>query len=386
MATRPYPRIRTAGDPFERGQQYGEQARNRIARSIDAYAGVFQRYAGWDWSAVRAAALPFERPLQDYDERYFHEIRGIASGACTEVADILALNVRTEIMYAAKAADAKTSSAPYPSECSSFAVLPQASLDGHMLMGQNWDWLVHSFDTTVVLEVRQDDGPDFVTIVEAGLLAKTGFNSAGLGLVTNALATSEDRGEIGVPHHAVLRGILDGETISDALAAVQRLPRASSGNYLIGHVDGLAVDVEGAPGDFSRLFLILPDDGLLVHTNHFLSPAFDLKDVSLWLMPDSPFRLERVRALLGERERIAVEDLMTVLGDHSNYPLAVCCHPDTRLPAEDHEATAASVVMDLDTRSLWLADGNPCTTPFRLLSYGEDFAPAPQREPDASAA
>lgn len=386
MATRQYPRIRTVGGSFERGHQYGEQARSRITRSIEAYAGVFQRDAGWDWPTVRAFAQRFERPLRDYDERYFDEIRGIASGAGTEVTDILALNTRTEIMYAAKAADAKTSSASYPSECSSFAVLHQASRDGHVLMGQNWDWLVHSFDTTVVLEAQQDDGPGFVTIVEAGLLAKTGFNSAGLGLVTNALATSEDRGEVGVPHHAVLRGILDGETISDALAAVQRLPRAASGNYLIGHVDGLAVDVEGAPGDFSRLFLILPDNGMLVHTNHFLSPTFDLKDVSLWLMPDSPFRLERVRAFLGELEKIGVEDLMTVLGDHTNYPLAVCCHPDTRLPAEDHEATAASIVMDLDTKSLWLADGNPCTTPFRLLSYSEDFALAPEREPDASPA
>ena len=35
----------------------------------------------------------------------------------------------------------------------------------------------------------QDDGPDFVTVVEAGLLAKTGMNSSGIGLATNALVT-----------------------------------------------------------------------------------------------------------------------------------------------------------------------------------------------------
>jgi isopenicillin-N N-acyltransferase-like protein len=56
-----------------------------------------------------------------------------------------------------------------------------------------------------VLEVRQDEGPDFVTVVEAGLLAKTGMNAAGLGLVTNALVTDADVGEPGLPYHVLLR-------------------------------------------------------------------------------------------------------------------------------------------------------------------------------------
>jgi hypothetical protein len=41
---------------------------------------------------------------------------------------------------------------------------------------------LHAARTLVVLEVRQPDGPNFVTVVEAGLLAKTGMNAAGLGL------------------------------------------------------------------------------------------------------------------------------------------------------------------------------------------------------------
>ena len=62
-------------------------------------------------------------------------------------------------------------------ECSAFASLPAASAEAHTLVGQNSDWRLHSFDTVVVLEARQDEGPDFVTVVEAGLLAKTGMNS-----------------------------------------------------------------------------------------------------------------------------------------------------------------------------------------------------------------
>ena len=37
-----------------------------------------------------------------------------------------------------------------------------------------------SADTVVLLESTPDDGPSFMTVVEAGLLAKFGMNSAGL--------------------------------------------------------------------------------------------------------------------------------------------------------------------------------------------------------------
>src|SRR6266446_10660130 len=70
-------------------------------------------------------------------------------------------------------------------------------------------WLLHAAQTLVVLEARPDDGPDFVTVVEAGLLAKAGLNAAGLGLVTNALVTDADVGEPGLPYHVLLRAILD---------------------------------------------------------------------------------------------------------------------------------------------------------------------------------
>jgi isopenicillin-N N-acyltransferase-like protein len=234
----------------------------------------------------------------------------------------------------------------------------------------------------IVLEVRQDDGPDFVTVVEAGLLAKTGMNSSGIGLATNALVTDRDRGEPAVPYHVILRAVLDAETISDALTVLQERPRSSSANYLVAHRDGIAVNVEAAPGDFSRLFLLFPEEGVLLHTNHFLSASFDGKDVSLWVMPDSPFRLERLREAVGvARPDLALETFQRALADHANYPSGVCCHPDRRLGYHDQSATVASVLMDLDERAMWVADGHPCTAPYRRLDYAGFLSkPSPVRE------
>lgn len=375
-----FPHVRVEGGHRERGRQYGEQARDRVRRSIEAYDEVFSHYAGWRWDDVRNEAHRYVEPVERFDPRYLEEIRGIAEGAGVAFEDILGINVRTEVMFAAKARAAEAEGRRVDG-CSAFAVLPEASDTGHTLIGQNWDWLLHSFDTVVVLEAKQDDGPDLVTIVEAGLLAKTGMNSSGIGLTTNALVTDRDEGAPGIPYHLVLRAMLDAENTSDAYAVAQRGFRSSSANYLVASEDGVAVDVEAEPGDFSRLLLNFPSGGVLLHTNHFVSPAFDGKDVSLWVMPDSPFRLERLRSAVDAAGRkLRIEDFQTFLSDHANYPSGVCCHPDARMHELDQGATVASVLMDLDARRMWIADGHPCTNPYRELDYSAFLSkPSPLR-------
>lgn len=83
-----------------------------------------------------------------------------------------------------------------------------------------------------MLEVEQPDRPNFVTVVEAGLLAKASLNSAGLGIAVNALVTSLDCGELGVPFHVLIRAFADCESLSDAIYVATKNTRASSGNYL----------------------------------------------------------------------------------------------------------------------------------------------------------
>lgn len=359
-----FPHVRVEGGSRDRGRSYGEQVRDRVRRSIEAYREVFAAYADWGWETVTDHARGYEESIERFEPRYLEEIRGIAEGAAVDAADVLAINVRTEVMFAAKARDAAGRLVP---ECSAFAVTPSRSTDGHTLIGQNWDWLLHAADTVVVLEAEQPDRPDFVTVVEAGLLAKTGMNSSGIGLVTNALVSDADRGVPGIPYHIALRAILDAETLTDAYATLQRGSRSSSANYLVAHADGLAVNIEGAPGDFEQLFLTFPTDGLLLHTNHFTSDRFQGKDVGLLVMPDSPFRLHRLGDRIGSKSALSLQDFRNVLADHANHPSGICCHPDARLdPFEDGE-TLASIVMDLDTRRMWVADGHPCTVPYREL-------------------
>jgi isopenicillin-N N-acyltransferase-like protein len=359
-----FPRIRVQGGPFERGQQYGVQAAGRIRKSVEIYRRVFQHYAGWDWGQVTAHAGAYAAPIAAYRAHFIDEMRGIAAGAGLAFEDVLALNVRTEIMFAAVARAAA-------GECTAVVALPEATPDGHTLLAQNWDWKPDTAETVVLLEVEPDQGPRFITAVEAGLLAKTGMNSAGIGLVTNALVSDQDQGVPGIPYHAVLRAILESERLSQALLAVTYHRRASSANYLIAHRDGEAINVEAAPGDYARVYTAFPAGGTYSHTNHFICPGFDLKDVGLWEGPGSLFRQHRAEKFLaGRRGGCDVAALQEILADHFNYPNAVCAHPDPDLARVEQYATVFSIVMDLDSATIWLADGNPCRTPYRRLDTG----------------
>mgnify|MGYP000725348696 CR=1 FL=1 len=357
-----FPTIRVRGTPAERGRQLGQQARHQIQHNIELYRELFRHYAGWDWHRVTNYAANFRQPIADYEPRYLIELEGIAAGAGVAVEDILALNVRTEIMFAAVARQAAR-------ECTAFALLPAATADGHTLIGQNWDWHPGMRDTLIVLHAQQDSGPDYVTVVEAGLLAKMGFNAAGIGLAANALISDRDRGDAGVPFHVVLRGLLDAETMTQALAAINRRPRASSANYLVAHRDGEAFNAETAPGNYTRVYADFAVGDMIVHTNHFTASRFDLCDVGLWNGPDSPFRYTRLTHLLRSAAGgLDVARLQTALADHFNRPHSICRHPDPAAPAAEQYATIASVIIDLSAGIMWLAEGNPCEVAYRPIA------------------
>jgi isopenicillin-N N-acyltransferase like protein len=357
-----YPHIRVTGDPRERGRQYGEQARERVGRSVGLYRRVFQHYAGWSWDRVTSHARDYRPAIEAVRPRYLDEMAGIADGAGLAVDDILALNVRTEIMFAAVARKAA-------GECTSFAILPSGTAGGHPLIGQNWDWKTGCTETVVVLEAQQDVGPSYVTVVEAGLLAKTGMNSAGIGLVTNALVSDEDRGDPGLPYHVILRSILDARNLTDALDAVQHHPRSSAANYLVASREGMAVDIEAAPGDHSRVWLTWPDPDQLVHANHYVCET-GLKDVMRWYSPDSPFRHRRASTLLENvRGRAHPAQLQALMRDHVNGPSSICTHPDPTMHELEQDMSVASVLYDLESSTMWIADGQPCQHEYRTIEY-----------------
>lgn len=361
----PIPRISLRGTPFQRGQQYGQQARTLVRQSVQSYERVFAHHAQWDWPAVVRHAGTYQAATADFAPSAVEEMRGIADGAGLDYGDILALNVRSEVMFASGAEGGDRLAEALANECSAFAVLPEAAGDGHTLIGQNWDWLLHARGTVVLVDVRRDDGPGYLTLVEAGLLAKTGVNAAGVAVCTNTLVSVPGDEPGGVPYHVLLRRLLDAESITAATSTVINADKALSANYLLGAADGLAIDLEAVPGGLTAARPLMPERGVLVHANHFLSPDLARTDRWLGTSPGTLFRQYCLRSALDRATpTVTVPALQRMLSDHRNYPHSVCAHSDDRAAEYERYATIASIIYDLDAREVHLAPGSPCTTAY----------------------
>jgi isopenicillin-N N-acyltransferase-like protein len=360
MSATSYPRVAISGAPYERGAQLGRQVPERIRNTLEMYRDAFSHYTGLSWDEVRTRASAFQPAIEAYDDELVPEMAGMADGAGLALEDILAINTRTEVMYG-------FSDVMLP-ECTAFGVRGASTDNGDVLLAQNWDWLPPSRDSCIVLEAELPGRPSFVTFVEAGLVAKMGFNDAGIGMVTNLLLTDEDRGEVGVPFHVVLRGILTSPTFADAVAAVTRARRASSGNYLVASVEGELVNLEARPGGPENVRRTEPTRDHVHHANNFCEPIGSARDRGIETLPDSPRRTDRINELLQAIDGpIDVDVAGELLRDHDGRPTSICRHADDGLPLLERIVTVGSVIVELTAGRLHLAGGPPCENAYEAI-------------------
>lgn len=334
----PAPLIEISGPPRERGRQYGAQAAARIRLGIAHYSGQLGT-TGLDSAGIREIALSFEAQVARFDADMAEEMRGIAEGAEVHPADILLLNARTEILKLAK-----RRKDPEPDGCTGLVAMPAATADGRLIHAQNWDWKAECADTSVVLKIRREDGPDILTFTEAGGLARSGLNAAGIAITANYLESDRDYRRLGVPLALIRRKALMASRLAVAMHAVYTTQKSASNNMIVSHAGGICIDFECAPDE---TFQLHPEDGLLVHANHWLSPVAlsKLKDTGILNTPDSLYRDIRVRELLApQRGRITVDAVKAALLDDYETPWSVCRPPRPNL-SNNLSATVAQIVM-----------------------------------------
>jgi isopenicillin-N N-acyltransferase-like protein len=378
MTNHRYRHIRISGNPVERSLQYGTLARNEIHNTKQRYEDAFSA-VGVTWTEATRIAQGFLNDVSQWRPDLMEEIEAIARGAQLSTEDMFTINCRTEVLWAAARQSAENPERPQPGECSSFALESDPEASRGVVVGQNWDWLEVLSDSVIVLEVDRPDGPNYVTVVEAGLLAKTTLNQAGVGIGINTLMSSLDGQPGGIPFHFVIRALADVTTVNEGIETVRSITRASSGNYVLGSAGGDIVTIETAPGDATNVFPVPADGGAVVHTNHFLHDIVGGFDLAAHDMADSYPRLDRMRDMISHHPGpITVPHLMDALADHTNSPLSVCTHPDGSSHPDERWATLAGIVMETDTRSLHLAAGTPCQAEWETIDYsGFLAAPTP---------
>lgn len=373
-AEAPFPIIRIEGAPFERGVSYGEQARDRIERSLAFYVDHVVPTLDVTFGDLCEGVLAHLDGWRAADPEIIEEIEGIAQGSGRSVAEILFLNTRGAfVMPPADQRDA----AAKDDGCSSFAVLPRASRNGHMLTGQNWDYLAGIRDTVILLHVRPEAGPTQLMILEAGQVGRHGMNTAGVAMHANGLG-SRMRNPAAIPSTFMRRRILRSPGITEAINAAITPPRAGSTNLVITHRDGFAIDLETLPDTIRWLY---PTDGWLFHTNHFVAEIPPQLADTYAPSADSLLRYGRAIELMGAAARdggIGHAELAAILSDHVGNGMGLCSHIDPAAAPHEQWCTVATVISDLTAGVMSVSAGPPCEHAFVDVSLetGEVLEPA----------
>jgi isopenicillin-N N-acyltransferase-like protein len=366
------PLLRLGGAPRAIGEVHGRAAADLIAHNLDVYFRRFAAEVLLPREEVLRRTTRYWATVPGHSPEFAAMVEGIAEGARQPLLEVAALNLRYELLYTEFSRIGRTALGGLPApagECTAFAVLPAASADGHLRLGQNWDWFPGI--AGLLLHVARPDGLSVLCFTEAGIAGgKIGLNSAGLGLAVNGLLSDQDDwSALGRPFHVRTWEVLCSRTLDDAVQAVARGHRSCSANFVIGQAvapgDGAAVNVETAPRVVNAQPLA---GGVFAHANHFLdADRLGIRQPLDEERRSTYHRCARMDGLLAtaaDRGPIGVETLQAILRDHDERPDSICRHPSPALPDGERYQTIVSVIMDLHDGRMHAA-GQPCQTAYQ---------------------
>lgn len=355
-----FPFFRFHGTHRQIGQQFGEACTSLIQKHLHTCQERLSRRFQVSSNQLEEAVQKYRPYVQKYAAAFDEEVIGIAEGAGITIAEAYLLQLRAEINHDFKSA----------SECTTFAILAEATTNGVPLIGQNCDLPAFYSDLGVVVEIVPDQGPATLMLTTAGQISYVGINQLGMGVFANFLTCEGWRA--GFPRYMYSRLALTTAAVEDAIQLVSGIHRASSRNLIMMDKNG-AADLENTP---TRAIILLPKNGLLAHSNHYTAKDL-LEEERLHgvELENSRIRLDRMQHLLQENHgKLNVQVMQEILRDRGTYPHCLCqIHGDESVQSPgDNGAdiiTFASVIAEPTEGNLWVAIGPPNQYEYKRYSF-----------------
>src|SRR6266581_9584596 len=155
--SRQLPVLELKGSPHEMGYRHGKEAHEKIRHNLEVYFGRFKNETGLSKDEALLRAERYLQVIRRVSPDYARAMEGVALGSNTRLLEITALNVRYELMYSQFA---KIGLKPVPrvDGCTAFGAMPEATVNRHLLMAQNWDWIPQI--EGLFLKIRPTTGPN----------------------------------------------------------------------------------------------------------------------------------------------------------------------------------------------------------------------------------
>jgi hypothetical protein len=352
---RDLPVITVSGTGYERGLQHGKQLRQKIHRLVAICRQTIRERCKREADAFIADFLRrfgFLASAREWAPDLVAEVRGISEGSGVGFDDIFILQLLNDELWT-------NGNALCADRCSALGLRGASS----SFVAQNMDLQGWLDGFQVVLRMRNQYGAETLVLTHAGLIALTGVNQAGVGVVVNALTQLRHAGA-GLPVAFVIRKLLEQKSYEEAIRFLRRVPHATGQNYIVGD----PVEVGSFEASAGGVAEYAPRHGwpVVFHTNHPLAST-DFRPGHMPGRGDSN-SVERMRSLgsrLKERPQGNPVDLIQQTlraKDSAEHP--VC----RRFQGGTNSFTFGSVIFELSARPVaWVTAGPPDESEYQRL-------------------
>jgi isopenicillin-N N-acyltransferase-like protein len=351
--------IQLAGDHYAMGQQHGRQvaelqpflaaAMEKRLQALDTLEADLNAYINEQLDLWQESAQPT-----------LDMLRGMG--------DALGLPNQRYFKYtiASYLTDRARGSSTAEKGCTVWGAAGPVTLDAEPLLAKNRDyWLDHrQLQCLASAHPRQGYRYQYLTSAGSPGVFSAGMNEAGLAVADTHVA-SLDIGP-GLPRYALMMEILERHDQVQSALDYLRLAR-HVGNGTLALLDA-AGDMAVFETGHSHPGVVLPEAGFVVTTNHYVTP--DLRE--RWVDRDPPglqgnsqARYARVsRALQEACGQVDLTWAQALMSSHRGHLDSICRHPEI----EPDSGTIASLIFRPRLKTLYLANGLSCQTPYHAYS------------------
>jgi predicted choloylglycine hydrolase len=375
--------VELSGDASQRGWQHGQALRPTLLRIREGLHRdvIYRRGAVLGWGFRSLVRWLVHRMQRHIPTPWLTEARAVAEGAGIAFDDVLTLTCFDDVVHNLQYVVPVGRLA-----CSGLAAQRGRTPTGQVLLARNMDYAPESDwwgvgtlitsvmrETTTVFAVRPEHGFAYVSIGWPGFLGVvTGMNETGLAL---ACLTSTVRGETadGTPMPLTYRHILEqAETLDDCERILQATKRTIGNSLLVASARDAAVCAfELSP---RKVYRRLPEEDLVLATNHFLVPTMGIEQNGL-VVAHSLARLERIQTLTANT-RIGVAEAQAMLLDEAGTLPTHRVH---------NFGTIYSAVLEPSAMRMWLRSPEAHSNHFRMVDVARLLAPRSSADGSAAA-
>ncbi len=378
-----------AGDPVQMGLAHGRLLGQEIRLLVaEMRRHIFRRIGGVRGAGLQIAAHALSLIMHRHIPPHLRsEMKAISEGSGVGYRDILLLNTLDDVLNVLRRL-----APPTPAlACSSFVLLGSRCRDGSMMHGRNLDY--HFRGTPLedhgavarllsrkaaLFAFRPRGRAAFVSVGWPGVVGVTTAMSRegiALGNLTSYLRGTTPNG---VPSGLLYRSVMEEcSTLRDVGSMLRLAPRTIGNNLLVSS----GREAEATLFEITRDSVeeVVPRDGALVVSNHFVSPALARRQRH-FVRPHSVARWKRLQALCNRRD-VELADALAFLRDTGGDGDE---NDGSSFNRVANEGTAVSVLFRPARMELWIGTGaEPPVSrgEFRLVDVAALLA-GPDHSPD----